>query len=61
MKIKVIHRLEMDMEDGELNLIIHALQSHAEIGEQKWGMGEARKAAEMRDQIMNVDINYLER
>jgi len=56
MKMKVYRTVEIELDGSEYNLIIHALQSHARIGDDAWP-GEATRAAEMRDELMNFEDN----
>ncbi len=53
MKIEVVKMLKLDMDENESNIIIRALQSHAEYGDNKWP-GEGHKAAAMRDEILDA-------
>jgi len=55
MKITIFRRMEIDLDDTEFNLIIHALQSHARVGDNEWP-GEATEAAQMRDELMNAEL-----
>jgi hypothetical protein len=56
MKIKIMRKLRVDLNNDEFNLVIHALQSHAEIGSDKWP-GEDHKAAELRDALLNAEVS----
>jgi hypothetical protein len=60
MKITIIRQIQVDLDSQEFNLVIHALQSHARIGDSEWP-DDAEKAADMRDALMNAELQDRDR
>lgn len=56
MKIKASMRVKMELDDEEMNLILHALSTHEVHGDHDWP-GEGAKASVLREVMLN-GMNY---